>query len=394
MKDSNKKIFDKSNLMFDELVKIRRHIHQNPELSFKEFLTAEFIRDNLRKAGIEYKSICETGTVALIGKGENCVALRADIDALPIIEETNLEFASKNKGIMHACGHDMHSTMLLGAAIILKEMENEINGTVKIIFQPGEEKFPGGASMIIKEGVLNNPKVSAMFAQHIFPEEETGTISLNSGYIMASADELYWTLKGKGTHAAQPHLGNDCIMAASQLVMNLQSIITKYRNPVKPGLLSVTSIQGGSATNAFPDEVKLMGTFRANDEEWRNQMHEKIRRITNETCSLFGIKAEVEILKGYPALYNNTETTEIANKTAIELLGQDAVKVFEPKLWAEDFAYYAQKVPSTFWFLGIKPKGMKDMPPLHNSKLIPDEKALSIGAAMLVGTAVNYLNNF
>ena len=393
MKELNKRILDKSNKMFDELVKIRRHIHQNPELSFKEFLTAEFIRDYLRKAGIEYKAIAETGTVALIGKGEKCVALRADIDALPINEETKLEYASKNKGVMHACGHDMHSTMLLGAARILKEMENELNGTVKIIFQPGEEKLPGGASKLIDEGVLEKPKVSAMFAQHIFPEEVTGAISLNSGYIMASADELYWTLKGKGTHAAQPHLGNDCIMAASQLVINLQSIVTKYRNPVKPGLLSVTSIQGGSAPNAFPDEVKLMGTFRANDEEWRNKMHEEIRRITNETCSLFGIKGEVDIVKGYPALYNNPDTTQLVKATAEEMLGADSVKVFEPKLWAEDFAYYAQKVPSTFWFLGIRPIGIKDMPPLHNSKLSPDEKALSIGVAMLAATAFDYLNH-
>ncbi|TAL70670.1 MAG: amidohydrolase [Bacteroidetes bacterium] len=394
MNEIYKKILAQSKSMFDELIQIRRHIHQNPELSFKEFLTAEFIRDNLRKVGIEYKTIAETGTVALIGKGEKCVALRADIDALPINEETNLEYASKNKGVMHACGHDMHSTMLLGAARILKGMESELTGTVKIIFQPGEEKLPGGASNLIEEGVLENPKVTAMFAQHIFPEEETGTISVNSCYIMASADELYWTLKGKGTHAAQPHLGNDCIMAASQLVINLQSIVTKYKNPIKPGLLSVTSIQGGSATNAFPDEVKLMGTFRANDEEWRSKMHDEIRRITNETCSLFGIKGELEIVKGYPALYNNPETTEMVNQTAKELLGQDSVKVFEPKLWAEDFAYYAQKIPSTFWFLGIRPKDIKDMPPLHNSKLIPDEKALTIGAAMLAGTAVNYINNF
>ncbi|OGU17439.1 MAG: hypothetical protein A2X61_09020 [Ignavibacteria bacterium GWB2_35_12] len=394
MKNVNKNILDISNKMFDELIQIRRHIHQNPELSFKEFLTAEFIRDNLRKAGIEYITICETGTVALIGKGEKCVALRADIDALPINEETNLEFASRNKGVMHACGHDMHSTMLLGAARILKEIENELKGVAKIIFQPGEEKLPGGASKLIEDGVLENPKVSAMFAQHIFPEEETGTISLNSGYIMASADELYWTLKGKGTHAAQPHLGNDCIMAASQLVMNLQSIVTKYRNPVKPGLLSITSIQGGSAPNAFPDEVKLMGTFRANDEDWRIKMHEEIRRITNVTCSLFGIKGELDIVKGYPALYNNPDTTKLIKATAEGLLGADSVKGFETKLWAEDFAYYAQKIPSAFWFLGIKPKGQKDMPPLHNSKLSPDEKAIPIGAAMLAGTAVNYLNNF
>ncbi|MBI5324740.1 MAG: amidohydrolase [Ignavibacteriae bacterium] len=387
-----KNIINKSESMLNDLVQIRRHIHQNPELSFKEFLTAEFIRDNLRMMGINYKAIAETGTLALIGNGERCVALRADIDALPIQEETGLEFASKNSGVMHACGHDMHTTMLLGAARILKGIESELNGTVKIIFQPGEEKLPGGASKLIEEGVLENPKVSAIFGQHIFPEESTGTISVNSGYIMASADELYWTLKGKGTHAAQPHLGNDCIMAASQLVMNLQTVVTKYRNPVKPGLLSVTAIHGGSAPNVFPDEVKLMGTFRANDEEWRGKMHDEIRRITNDTCSLFGIKGEVEIVKGYPALYNNPETTLIAEKTAKELLSKDSVEVFEPKLWAEDFAYYAQKIPSTFWFLGIRPKGISELPPLHNSKLIPDEKALSIGAAMLAGTAVNFLS--
>jgi amidohydrolase len=392
MKVNNTGFLQRAKELSDEIKKHRRYLHEMPELSFEEYETSKYVQNYLKTLNIPFKIMAGTGVVALIGKGDDCVALRADMDALPINEETGLEFSSKKPGVMHACGHDFHTSMLMGAAKILKEMEEELDGMVKIIFQPGEEKLPGGASKLIEEGVLENPKVSAVFGQHIYPEEQTGTISLNSGYIMASADELYWTIKGKGTHAAQPHLGNDCIMAGAQLVLNLQSVITKYRNPINPGLLSVTSIHGGSAPNAFPDEVKLMGTFRANDEEWRSKMHDEIRRITKETCSLYGVSGEVNIVKGYPALYNNPGTTEFVKQTAMDLLGKDSLKVFEPKLWAEDFAYYAQKVPSTFWFLGVKPADVKEMPSLHNSGLKPDEDALEIGSALLASVAFNYLN--
>jgi len=375
----------------EEMVFHRRHLHQNPELSFKEFETHKYIRNTLSDYGIENYSIGETGVVGLIGMGEKCIALRADIDALPISEETGLPFCSKNEGVMHACGHDMHTAMLLGAAKILKKNEDKLNGIVKLIFQPGEEKTPGGASILIKEGVLVNPKPEAVFGQHIYPDAPVGTISVAPGYIMAAPDELYWTISGKGGHAAQPHLNNDVIISASQLVIYLQSLITKFRNPVSPGLLSVTAIHGGSAPNVFPDEVKLMGTLRSFDNNWREKMHSLIVEKSKEICKLYGTECEVRIEKGYPAVFNNEATTSFIQKTAKDIFGDKSVLEFEPKMWGEDFGYYAKEIPSTFWFLGVRPVDTPYMPGLHNSKMSPDEEAMVYGTAMFVEAAMRYL---
>ena len=376
----------------DEIIQFRRHIHANPELSFQEFKTTEFIKSVLNKYGIENYSITETGVIGIIGKGEKCVALRADIDALPINEETGLDFCSMNDGIMHACGHDMHTAMLLAAAIILKKHEPELSGTVKLIFQPAEEKIPGGAKIMIDNGVLENPAPSAVFGQHIYPETESGTISLADGLIMASADELYWTIKTKSGHAAQPHLCNDVILASSQLVVYLQSLMTKFRDPLNPGVLSVTSMHGGSATNVYPDELKMMGTFRSYNNDWRMEMHKLIESKSKEVCAFYNTECEVEIKKGYVPVINDKNTTEFAKQTAINLFGEDKVLEFIPKMWGEDFGYYSQKVPSTFWFLGVKPKD-KDIPGLHNSKMIPEEEAMLSGTEMMVKVAIDYLNS-
>jgi amidohydrolase len=369
----------------------RRHLHKYPELSFQEFNTSKFIQETLSDLEIEYTVMAGTGVVARIGKGKNCVALRADIDALPIIEETGLEFCSTTPGVMHACGHDMHSSMLLGAAKMLKEKELELNGVVKLIFQPGEEKIPGGASILIQEGVLENPKPSAIFGQHVFPDAPMGTILINEGSIMASADELYWTITGKSSHGASPHLGKDPIIAAASLITYLQTAINKFRNPLTPGVLSVTSIHGGSATNIFPDEVRLMGTLRAYDNEWRAGMHELIEKNSMNVCSLYNCDCEVRIEKGYLPVINDKITTAFAKDNAQKLLGKDNIQLFEPAMWAEDFAYYQEKVPGTFWFLGVKPDGTEQMPGLHNSKFNPDERALIVGAALMAHVAFEYL---
>lgn len=370
----------------------RRYIHQNPELSFEEFETSKFIQNELTKLGIEFKILANTGVIGIIGKGDKCVALRADIDALPIFEETSLDFKSINNGVMHACGHDMHTSMLLGAAEILKSIENSLNGQVKLIFQPAEEKLPGGANILIKEGVLDNPKVDAIFGQHIYPGESSGILATNSGYVMGSADELYWTITGKSTHAAQPHLGYDPILAASQLIVYYQTLMTKYRDPLDAGVLTVASIHGGSATNIIPDTVEMKGTLRSFNLEWREQMHKLLEEKSIELCKLYGCNCQLQIIKGYPPVFNNDELTKLSKTVAIQVFGSDNVVEFVPKMWGEDFAFYGQVIPASFWFLGVRPKNQSEMPALHNSKLSPDEEPMLNGMSMLAKVAFDYLN--
>lgn len=385
-------ILQMSTDLFPETVNHRRHIHTFPELSFKEFKTAEYIKKELISMGIECHSCTETGVTALIGeKSNNCVALRADIDALPIFEENDIEFKSQNDGIMHACGHDMHVAMLLSAAKILKQNESSLSGCVKLIFQPAEESIPGGASLMIKAGVLENPKPKYIFGQHINPGESAGVISSAPGPVMASGDELYWTISGKGSHAAQPHLGNDPILAAANMILMLQSMINKNRNPLNPGVLSVTSVHGGSATNIFPESVELKGTLRTFNQEWREEMHQLLIKQSKAVCQLYGCDCDLTIKKGYPPLINDDETAAFIKNVALELVSEKYTKDFEAKMWAEDFAYFAQNVPSVFWYLGVRPENIEEMPPLHNSKLNPDEKALIHGTAMLVFAAVKAL---
>ncbi|MCX6153989.1 MAG: M20 family metallopeptidase [Candidatus Kapabacteria bacterium] len=368
-----------------DLILLRRKIHANPELSFQEFQTSALIQKYLTDLGVNFQILASTGVVAHIGNPDHpCIALRADIDALPILEETGLECSSQNKGIMHACGHDFHTSILLICAAILKSQETQLKKYIKLIFQPAEEKIPGGASIMIKEAVLENPKPNAIFGLHIEPSTSTGQIAVNHGPILASADELYWTIKGKGCHAAQPHVGNDCVLAASHLVMHLNTLMTKFRNPLNPGVLSVTSIHGGSATNIFPDEVKLMGTLRAFNEDLRSKMHELIRENSKAICSLYGCDCDVEVAIGYPHLNNDRLQTEYVQKVASEILGESNVLTFEPKMWAEDFAFYAKEIPACFFFLGVQPED-SELPPLHNARLSPDENALKIGVAMMVG---------
>lgn len=391
MRNTTDIVRKKVDALFAETVRFRRHMHSNPELSFQEYETSAFISSVLAENNIGHHTLCQTGVVGLIGNGENCVALRADIDALPIFEETGLEYKSLTDGRMHACGHDMHTSMLLTAAIILKEMENELPGQVKLIFQLGEEKLPGGASLMIKEGVLENPKPSAIFGQHIYPGEQVGKIQMAPGYVMGAADEIYWTIKGKSTHAAQPHLGFDPIVAATQLINYYQTLMTKFRDPLTEGVLSVTYIQGGTTTNIIPEEVKLMGTFRSFDPQWRLHMHRLIEENSDKLCSLYGCGCEVEVRKGFPAVFNHEQPTRLAWDTALEVMGEENTSKFVPKMWGEDFAYYGQRIPASFWFLGVRPEGMEEMPALHNSRLAPDEEAMKYGAQMLVMSAINYL---
>src|SRR5687767_6350497 len=290
------KIQEKAKQYLPEFIDIRHHLHAHPELSYQEFETSTFIQQKLDAFGIAYEIKAATGVIGLI-KGRNpesrTIALRADIDALPIREENNLPYKSTREGIMHACGHDVHTTILLGASRILNELKEEWEGTVKLIFQPGEERNPGGASLLIKEGVLNNPKPQAILGLHVHPSLETGKLSFRSGKVMASADEIYITIKSKGGHAAAPHTTIDTILVASHLVVALQQVISRNRDPFSPSVLSITSFQGGFTTNVIPSEVKLMGTFRAMDETWRFRAHELIRKQAVELVQSMG--AEIEI---------------------------------------------------------------------------------------------------
>jgi len=381
---NNDAIIKNVNDIYDEIVEIRRRIHRNPELSFEEYETHDLIVEILERFNIKCETVAKTGVVAHIGSGQDCIALRADIDALPIHEETNLPYASLNDGKMHACGHDMHTSMLLGAAKILKENEHLLDKTIKLIFQPGEEKLPGGASIMIKEGVLDNPRPSAVYGQHIYPGAEVGKVLTCVGPIMASADELYWTINGKSTHAAQPHLGADPIVCASALIQAYQSMMTKFRDPLDSGVLSVTSIHGGASTNIIPDEVKMMGTMRAFNETWRKDMHLKLEAMTREIGSIYNCQIDFEIRKGYPFVDNSPVLADRVRKKALKLFGTDRYEEFVPKMWGEDFSYYSQAGESVFWFVGVREEALNDMPPLHNSKMAPEEEAMKIGMSMML----------
>ncbi|MGN6266529.1 MAG: M20 metallopeptidase family protein [Ginsengibacter sp.] len=387
-----KKIRTLSEKYFDEFVQIRRHLHAHPELSYKEFETSKFVQQKLKEFGINYTVIATTGVVGII-EGKNptkkIIALRADMDALPITEKNEVEYRSKNEGVMHACGHDVHTTCLLGAAKMLNELKEEWEGTVKLIFQPGEEKNPGGASLMIKEGVLENPKPDSIIALHVHPNLEVGKLSFRGGMVMASADEIYVTVKSKGGHAAAPHLTSDTILAASQLVVNLQQVVSRFNNPFNPSVLSITSFQAGNTTNVIPSEVKLMGTFRAMNEEWRFKAHEIIKNICKGAAEISGVEIEVKIDVGYPFVINNRELTEKAKRKAAELQGEENVEETEMRMGAEDFAFYSHLVPACFFRLGVANTKKGITSGVHTSTFDIDENAIKTGMGIMAWLAVS-----
>jgi amidohydrolase len=374
------------------LIEIRHHLHAHPELSYEEFETSQFIQQQLTELRIPFEVKATTGVVGLIeGKnpGKRVIALRADIDALPIREENNVPYKSQNDGVMHACGHDVHTTCLLGAVRILNDLKSEWEGTVKLIFQPGEEKNPGGASLLIKEGVLENPKPSAIFGLHVHPGLSIGKMSFRSGKVMASADELYITIKGKGGHAASPHLCVDPILIASHLIISLQQIVSRNNNPHNPTVLSVTSIQGGSTTNVIPNEVKLKGTFRAMDEEWRFKAHELIRKMSTDLVESMGGEIDLLIDVGYPSVYNNEILNAATRKKAEDFIGRVNVEETEPRMGAEDFGYYTQLIPGCFYRLGVMNKEKGIISGVHTPTFNIDESAIEIGMGMMAWLGVS-----
>ncbi len=369
-----------------DFIAIRHHLHANPELSYQEFETSKFVQEKLKSFGIPFTVKATTGVVGLI-EGKNpakrIIALRADMDALPIQEQNDVPYKSLNPGIMHACGHDVHTTCLLGAAKILNETKDNWEGTIKLIFQPGEEKNPGGASLMIRDGVLENPAPAAIFGLHVNPQLETGKLSFRGGKVMASADEIYITISGNGGHAAAPHTTVDPILIASHLVVALQQVISRNRDPFSPSVLSITSFHGGFTTNVIPGEVKLMGTFRAMDEAWRFKAHELIKKISTEIVTGMGAKLDIHIDVGYPAVINNERLSQQARLSAEEFLSPALVEETEMRMGAEDFGYYCQQIPGCFYRLGTGNKAKGITSGVHTPLFNIDENAIEIGMGIM-----------
>jgi hippurate hydrolase len=380
------KIKTLANKYADEFVAIRRHIHANPELSYLEFETAAYVQQKLSSYNIPFEIKATTGVIGLI-KGKNpekrVVALRADMDALPIIEENDVPYKSCKPGIMHACGHDVHTACLLGAAKILSELKDEWEGTIKLIFQPGEEKNPGGASLLIKEGVLENPAPQSIFGMHVHSSLPVGKLSFRGGMVMASADEIYITIKAKGGHAAAPQFTADTIYIASNLVVSLQQIISRNNNPFNPSVLSITSFQGGNTTNVIPSEVKLMGTFRAMDEVWRFKAHELIKQLATDLVTSMGAEIDIKIDVGYPFVLNNELLSDAASKKAVAYMGESNVEETELRMGAEDFAFYSHKIPACFFRLGTGNEAKGITIGGHTPTFNIDEAAIEIGMGMM-----------
>jgi len=389
------KIKEQAYTLLPEIIEIRRKLHANPELSYKEKNTADIISAWLAEWGIPHrKNIGGYGIVGLV-EGKNSgkiIALRADMDALPITEENQVEYKSQHSGIMHACGHDVHIACLLGAARILNDLKDQFEGTVKLIFQPAEEKAPGGALKMIEEGVLANPAVGAIFGQHVFPELEVGKVGFKSGKYMASSDEINLFIRGKGGHAAMPEKIDDTVLATAHILTALQHIVSRASNPQTPSVLSFGQIvTDGGAMNVIPDEVSVHGTFRTYDEQWRKKAHKLIDEIARNTAKAFGCQCETVIDKGYPFLVNDDALTRQAKNAAIEFLGKANVVELESRMTAEDFARYSQLIPACFYRLGTgnKEKGITSM--LHTPTFDVDESSMETGAGLMAWLAINQL---
>lgn len=381
----------------DQIVDVRRYIHANPELSYQEFNTAKYVAGQLRSYGITpTEGVATTGLVAEIkGKnpGKKTVALRADMDALPIHEANNVPYKSKNPGVMHACGHDVHTSSLLGTARILQEVKDQFEGTIRLIFQPGEEKNPGGASYMIRDGALENPRPASIIGQHVFPLLPAGKIGFREGMYMASCDELYLKVIGKGGHGAAPDLAIDPIIIASHIIIALQQVISRNASPKQPTVLTFGKIIGEGATNIIPNEVNIAGTFRAMNEEWRASALQKIKKMAESIAEGMGGKCEVEISKGYPYLENNPELTRKIKHAAAQYVGPDNVVDIDITLGAEDFSYYSQVIPASFYRLGTRNDAKGITSYVHTPTFDIDEDALKIGPGLMAWMAITELQH-
>lgn len=383
--------------LFEETRNNRQHLHANPELSFEEYETSAFVQSKLSAWGISYRSgVAGTGIEAII-EGKNphkkVVALRGDMDALPITEENDKPYKSKNEGVMHACGHDVHTSSVLSTARILNELKDEFEGTVKIIFQPGEEKIPGGASLMIKDGILKNPTPNSILGQHVMPLIPVGKIGFRKGMYMASADEIYITVKGKGGHGAMPETNVDPVLIASHIIVALQQVVSRMASPKTPSVLSFGKVIANGATNIIPDKVEIEGTFRTLDEPWRAQAHEKMIKIGEGIAEAMGGSCDFEVRKGYPFLKNHPELTQRAIDAATEYMGEENVVDLDIWMAAEDFSYYSQEVDACFYRLGTRNEAKNIVSGVHTPTFDIDESALSFSPGLMAWLAINELHS-
>ncbi|MEL7145773.1 MAG: M20 family metallopeptidase [Bacteroidota bacterium] len=382
---------------FQEVLSIRRHIHANPELSFQEYETSLFVRQTLENFGYERISpVAKTGlTVTVEGKNpdKKVIALRADMDALPIVEANDVPYKSKNEGVMHACGHDVHTASMLGAAKILHSLKEEFEGTVKFIFQPGEEKLPGGASVMIKEGILENPNPAAILGQHVMPSLPAGKVGFRPGMYMASADEIYVTVKGKGGHGAMPELCVDPVLISSHIIVALQQVISRMSSPKIPSVLTFGKVIANGATNVIPNEVKIEGTFRTFNEEWRADAHQKMKKMAEGIAESMGGSCDFDIHVGYPYLENHPELTAFSKEAAIEYMGEENVVDLDLRLTAEDFAYFTQERDACFYRLGTRNEEKGIVSSVHTPTFNIDEETLETGMGLMAWLAIRNLNN-
>ena len=382
--------------IFDDTVANRRHLHSHPELSFHEVNTSAFVAGKLEALGLTYQRMADNGLVALI-KGDKpsdqVIALRADMDALPITEANDVSYKSQNVGVMHACGHDAHTSSLLGTAKILTEIKSQFGGTVKLIFQPAEEKLPGGASLMIKEGVLENPKPQAVIGQHVMPLIEAGKVGFRAGKYMASTDELYVTVRGKGGHGAQPQQNIDPVIITAHMLTALQQIISRFADPKSPSVLSFGKVIANGATNVIPNEVYLEGTFRTMDEKWRNEAHIKMKKMAEGLCESMGATCEFNIVRGYPFLINEEKLTASTRGHAEDYLGKENVLDLDIWMAAEDFAYYSQVADSCFYRLGTRNESRGITSSVHTPTFDVEETALELSTGLMAYLAVKQLGN-
>ncbi|HBS88549.1 MAG: N-acyl-L-amino acid amidohydrolase [Bacteroidetes bacterium GWF2_38_335] len=388
------KIKELSAAYYKETVKTRQYLHKNPELSFNEVGTSEFICDFLKNNKIPFqKGIAKTGILGIIEgkKPGKTIALRADMDALPVPEKNILPYTSKNKGVMHACGHDMHMASLMATAKILNSVKDSINGRILLVFQPAEEKLPGGAKAMLEDGLFKKYKPDHVIAQHVMPELEAGKTGFREGMYMASTDEIYMTVKGKGGHAAMPHQITDTVLVSSHIIVGLQQIVSRKGNVSVPSVLSFGKIIAQGATNIIPDEVKIEGTFRTMDETWRKSAHKEIVKLAKGIAASMGAECEIEIVKGYPFLVNDSKTTAMAEKAASEYSGKRNVTQLDIRMTAEDFSYFTQLYPSVMYRTGTGNVKKGIVAPLHSPSFNIDESVLKESPGIMAWIAISLL---
>ena len=394
MQDLKKRITQAAKSQAENLNSIRQHLHQNPELSFQEHQTQAYVASQLEQLGIPHKSIAGTGLLAEIDAGPGpTIALRADLDALPIQEKNEAPYASQNPGVMHACGHDVHTTSLLGAAAILQVIKNKLKGKVRLLFQPGEEQLPGGATLMLRDGALKNPTPEALFGQHVHPPLEVGKVGFRPGIYMASTDEIYLTIHGRGGHGAMPHDSVDPIVVTSHIVTAAQQLISRQTDPTLPAVLTFGYIASdGGATNVIPNSVSLKGTLRTLNEEWRAELHQRLRRLVTGMAESMGAKAELEIRHGYPFLRNDEQLTRWAFGAAQEYLGEENVVELPIRMTGEDFAFYTHHLPACFYRLGVRDSSWPEERPVHTDTFDVADGSLVTGSGLMAWLVAKQLS--